>query len=157
MLLVSTYRLSVWSPTAAGPERLPAGEHLVDEVLDGPELRLANGAVVRLQGLHALPSSESLIALEAKRLTAAKVDAAERRVHLSFLAERLAPDGVHLAFVETNGVCLNEELVRLGVARANLDYRSSGRMKRRLAAAQAEAREAKRGLWVDVSVKPSIQ
>jgi endonuclease YncB( thermonuclease family) len=42
---------------------------------------------------------------------------------------------------------LNEELVRAGLAHARLDYRYSGPMKRRLAAAQAEARRAGRGIW----------
>jgi micrococcal nuclease len=61
--------------------------------------------------------------------------------------ERIDAYGRQLAFVWHGDQMLNAELVRAGLARARLDYRYSGTMKRVLAAAQDEAREARRGLW----------
>ncbi len=68
-------------------------------------------------------------------------------MRLTFGLERRDRHDRFLAFVWNGEQMLNEELVRAGLAEARLDYRYSGPMKRRLAAAQDEARRAGRGIW----------
>jgi micrococcal nuclease len=79
------------------------------------------------------------------------------RVRLSFSLERRDRYDRFLAFVWNGETMLNEELVRAGLAEARLDYRYSATMKRRLAAAQEEAKRAGRGIWSiqEVSVPPA--
>jgi micrococcal nuclease len=66
---------------------------------------------------------------------------------LTFSLERKDRHDRFLAFVWNGNVMLNEELVRAGLANARMDYRYAQPMKRRLAAAEREARNAKRGIW----------
>ena len=79
---------------------------------------------------------------------------ANNRVRLTFGLERKDRYDRFLAFVWDGDVMLNEELVRAGLAFARLDYRYSGAMKRRLAAAQDEARQAGRGVWSKSDTQP---
>lgn len=60
-----------------------------------------------------------------------------------------------LAFVWNGDVLLNEELVRAGLAQAKLGYRYSGAMKNRLAKAQDDARQARRGIWSKPGREPA--
>lgn len=138
----------------AEPEALAEGEYAVGYVIDGDTLALANGARVRLQGINTPEVARDgrlaePLADEATTFALAFVNESGRRVTLTFGAERQDHYGRHLAFVWRGEMMLNEELVRAGLAHARPDYRFSGRMKRRLLAAQDEARNAGRGLWAD--------
>jgi endonuclease YncB( thermonuclease family) len=84
---------------------------------------------------------------EATAFTKDFVARAGQSVRLTFGLERKDRHDRFLAFVWNGDVMLNEQLVQAGLAHARLNYRYSGPMKRRLAAAEKEARAAKRGIW----------
>jgi micrococcal nuclease len=150
--LVVLWRTFVLENVPQGPELLEEGIHAVQRVVDGDTLLLAGGARVRLQGIDTPETVRENWAVEAwgpeaSHFTKQFVARAGQRVRLSFGPERKDRHGRFLAFVWSGDVMLNEELVRAGLARARLDYRYSGVMKRRLAKAQDEARRAGRGIW----------
>ncbi len=127
------------------PDLVPAGQGQATEILDGYSLRLKDGRIIRLAGL-ALPA----LGFE----KAAK----ERLAELAGRGElRIAHDpgagmdrhGRLLAHLERDdGLWLQEELLRAGLAR--FQSRPDARLgAARLLAIEAEAREAKRGLWGD--------
>ncbi|MCC7474902.1 MAG: thermonuclease family protein [Pirellulales bacterium] len=137
---------------ASGPDVLVEGMHEVRRVVDGDTLLLANNARVRLQGINAPESVKPDSPVEqwgpeASAFAKAFFERANYRVRLTFSEERQDRYDRYLAFVWHNETMLNEELVRAGLAYARLDYPYSSAMKRRLAAAQEEARQAKRGIW----------
>ncbi len=149
--------LVVWRLFAAGdrqpaPEALEEGVHQVRRVVDGDTLLLESGARVRLQGID---TPESVLedhpveawGPEASAFTKEFIAGANQQVRLTFSLERKDRHDRFLAFAWDGDVMLNEELVRAGLAHARLDYRYSQPMKRRLAAAEKEARAAKRGIW----------
>ncbi len=151
-LLLVLWRLHAVNSIQAGPELLEQGIHEVRRVVDGDTLVLASGARVGLQGIDApetVTEDQSVETLgpEAAQFTIDFIQRARRRVRLTFSLERKDRHDRFLAFVWHGDVMLNEELVRAGLARARLDYRYSGLMKRRLAHAQDEARGAGRGIW----------
>ncbi len=134
------------------PERLEEGIHEVLRDVDGDTILLASGARVRLQGINCPESVKPDWPVEpwgpeASQFTKGFLKRAHNRVRLTFSLERKDRYDRFLAFVWDGDVMLNEELVRAGLAQARLDYRYSGTMKRRLAAAQEEARKAGRGIW----------
>jgi micrococcal nuclease len=147
----------VWRILATGhdshvPESLDEGVHQVRRVIDGDTLLLESGARVRLQGIDSPESVRPDWPVEpwgpeASAFTKDSVADARRRVRLTFSLERKDRHDRFLAFVWSGDVMLNEELVRAGLAHARMDYRYSSTMKRRLAAAEKEARAAKRGIW----------
>lgn len=144
---------ALWStPDAPDREPLAEGQHRVERVVDGDTLKLATGERIRLQGIDTPETVRPDYPVEpwgpeATEFTERFIAQARGEVALTFGAERLDSYGRHLAFVWHDEVMLNEELVRAGLARARLDYRYSGTMKRRLAAAQQQAREAGLGIW----------
>lgn len=134
------------------PQSIAEGVYEVARVVDGDTLLLSSGVRVRLQGIDTPESVRpdhpvEPWAAEAHEFTREFVSAAGGTVRLSFGAERLDRYGRSLAFVWHKDRLLNDELVRAGLARARLDYRYSGTMKRRLANAEQEARSASRGIW----------
>ncbi len=150
MLLV--FRIVIYLGTPQPVAAIAEGVYLVDRVVDGDTLLLDLGERVRLQGIDCPETVHPDRAVEpwgpdATAFTDRFVAEAGGEVRLTFSSERLDQYGRHLAFVWHGERLLNEELVRSGLARARLDYRYSGIMKRRLAAAQDDARKAGRGLW----------
>jgi micrococcal nuclease len=146
------WRFQAFDGGRPGPELLAEGIHLVRRVVDGDTLLLASGARVRLQGIDtpetvAQDRPVERWGPEASQFTKDFIQRAGRRVRLTFSLERKDRHDRFLAFVWDGNVMLNEELVRAGLANARLDYRYSGPMKRRLAAAQDDARRAGRGIW----------
>lgn len=135
-----------------GPDLLEEGAYEVQRVVDGDTLLLVNGARVRLQGID---TPETVLedhpvepwGPEASQFTKDFVAGAGGRVRLTFSLERRDRHDRFLAFAWDERVMLNEELVRAGLAEARLDYRYSNTMKRRLAAAQEEAKRSGRGIW----------
>jgi len=142
-LLFALWRWSEVNGVQSGPQRLEEGFHKVDTVLDGDTVLLGSGARVRLQAIH-VPDS---VRMDAKRFLQERLLTAAGRVRLTFALERQDDQGCFLAYVWHGETLLNEELLRAGLAEARLDYRSSGQMIRRFAAAQDEARSAGQGVW----------
>jgi micrococcal nuclease len=152
VVVVLLWRLAAFDRAPAGPELLDEGMHEVRRVVDGDTLVLASGARLRLQGIDTPETVAENRPVEpwgpeASRFTKDFIGRAGGRVRLTFSLERLDRHDRFLAFVWNGDVMLNEELVRAGLAHARLDYRYSEPMKRRLAAAQDEARAAQRGIW----------
>lgn len=151
-IFVVLWRFAVVGDAPVGPELLEEGIHEVRRVVDGDTLLLASGARVRLQGIdtpETVAENRPVEAWgpEASQFTKDFVHDAGRQVRLTFSLERKDRHDRFLAFVWNGDEMLNEELVRAGLAHARLDYRYSSTMKRRLAAAQDEARRAGRGIW----------
>jgi micrococcal nuclease len=135
-----------------GPEKLEEGVYQIRRVIDGDTLRLESGARVRLQGIDAPESVSEYHPVEpwgpeASQFANDFVARAGGRLRLTFGPERIDRHDRFLAFAWHGHKMLNEELVRAGLAAARLDYRYSAVMKRRLAAAEEEARRAGRGIW----------
>lgn len=152
---IAIWRLLAGGPALEGPPPpLAQGEHQVRRVIDGDTLRLADGARLRLQGIDApelgrdgAPSEP--FARKATEFAERFVESAGMRVRLTFTDERLDKYDRYLAFVWRGDECLNELLVREGLAEARLDYRFTGTMRSRLRDAQQEARRAGRGMWAE--------
>ncbi len=68
-------------------------------------------------------------------------------VRLEFDGPRRDKYGRMLAFVWVGDRMLNEELIRAGLAKAELKYSYSAAMKDRFRQAEAEAKTARRGIW----------
>jgi micrococcal nuclease len=71
------------------------------------------------------------------------------KVRLEFDVERRDKYGRMLAYIWVGERMLNEELIRAGLARAELKYRYSAEKKSRFRRAEEEARAAHRGIWSD--------
>ena len=150
VLLVVQYLFPPQHP--ASPTPLPEGTRRVERVVDGDTLMMEGGIRLRLQGIDAPETVKPDSPVEpwgpeASEYTRTFVAQADSRVGLTYSNERLDQYGRHLAFVWHGERLLNEELVREGLAHARLGYRYSDTMKRRLAAAQEEARRERRGIW----------
>ncbi len=152
LLLAVLWRVYSARDVVPPPEQLEEGIHEVLRAVDGDTILLASGARVRLQGINAPETVKRDAPVEAwgpeaSQFTKDFLKHANNRVRLTFSVERKDRYDRFLAFVWDDDKMLNEELVRAGFAYAHLDYRYSGTMKNRLAAAQDEARQAKRGIW----------
>jgi len=150
LLLAAAGRLLQSALEPAPPQVLAEGPARVERVVDGDTLLLVSGARVRLQGIDAPETKHPDLPVQpwgpqASRFTADFIG--ERDVHLRFDRERIDQYGRFLAYVYVGDRMLNEELLRAGLARARLEYNYSDAMKRRFKAAQAEAKEAGRGIW----------
>ncbi len=151
-LLFIAWRVYESSQGPPAPEQLEEGIHEVRRVVDGDTLLMASGTRVRLQGINCPESVKPDWPVEpwgpeASQFTKEFIHRANNRVRLTFGLERKDQYDRTLAFVWNGDALLNEELVRAGLAQARLGYRYSGVMKRRLAQAQDEARQAGRGIW----------
>lgn len=134
------------------PEELAEGEYAVRRVVDGDTLLLANGKRVRLIGVNCPESVKpntpvEPFGLEASSFTRRAVEQAGDRVTLNFDRERFDSYERYLAFVWVGEQMLNEELLRAGLARWEPNFSYSSSMKTRFRKAEAEARDARRGIW----------
>jgi micrococcal nuclease len=132
------------------PEALPEAIYGVERVADGDTLVLANGARVRLIGVDTpevgyRERPPEPWADEAARFTERFV--ADGQVRLRFDLERRDKHDRFLAYVYVGAQMLNEELLRAGLARARTEFRYTDAMKRAFRRAEAEAKEARRGIW----------
>lgn len=122
------------------------GEGRVGAVIDARSFRLADGREVRLAGI-AQTSAEKAAPLQAQALAAMLVG---RDVRLS--GEDDTPDryGRELAFVwrQPDGILVQREMLAQGAALAWPDVADKD-CAAALMAAEAAAREAKRGIWAD--------
>jgi micrococcal nuclease len=124
--------------------------YAVERVVDGDTVLLANGARVRLIGVDTPEAAydgrpAEPWAREATQFTERFV--AEGRVLLRFDRERVDRHGRFLAYVWVGERMLNEELLRAGLARARTEFRYRDSVKRTFRRAEAEARDARRGIW----------
>ena len=132
---------------------LAAGEYVVMRVVDGDTLLLEQDRTrVRLQGIDTPETVKKNTPVEAWGIEASQysknfVMQAGGTVRLEFDGEQLDRYDRILAFVWHDGRLLNEELVRLGLARAMLTFDYSPSLKKRLREAQEDAEANRRGIW----------
>lgn len=134
----------------APPPTLDEQQYRVQRAVDGDTLLLANRARVRLIGVDAPETVKPHHPIEAWGPEASaftKQFVAGGIVQLQFDHERLDKYHRYLAYVWVDGRMLNEELVRAGLARVELNYHYAPTMKTRFRRAEAEARAAHRGIW----------
>lgn len=127
-----------------------AGPAHVQRVVDGDTLLLTGGQRIRLIGVDTPESvkpdaPEEPFGREASDFTTAVAE--NREVRLEFDRERVDQYGRTLAYVYVGDLFLNEELVRQGFSRAETRFPFRADIKRRLLAAEEEARQAGRGIW----------
>jgi micrococcal nuclease len=134
------------------PEALGEGLYRVERVVDGATLRLTNQATIRLLGIDAsttVPRHGRLAPRgpAADAFTRRFVTGAGGQVRLRLDRERLDRQGRFLAYVFAGDRMLNEELLLAGLARVERECRLSASIKSRFLKVQAQARQARRGLW----------
>lgn len=132
------------------PESLEPGIYRVERVVDGDTLVLANRARVRLIGADTPETVRPNHPVEpwgpeATEFTRKFVNAG--RVRLEFDGPRKDKYDRFLAHVWVGDRMLEEELIRAGLATAETRYSYSAAMKDRFRRAEAEARDAGRGIW----------
>jgi micrococcal nuclease len=143
----------VWryfNATPEPPEVLAEGLYDVQRVVDGDTLLLANHARVRLIGADTPETVKPNHPVEPWGPEASEFSrkfVAGRQVRLELDRERLDKYGRFLAYVWVGDRMLNEELIRAGLARAELQYHYSASMKTRFRRAEADAKSAGRGIW----------
>jgi micrococcal nuclease len=148
LLLLVAYRAYV---TQSGPPPVTEpGTYHVRRVVDGDTLLLDNGQRVRLLGVDTPETKRpdhpvEPLGPEASEFTRDHVEG--RTVRLQFDRERRDRFNRLLAYVYVGDWFLNEELIRSGFSRAQMQYPYSSEMKRRFRAAENEARIQHRGVW----------
>ncbi|MGB9688782.1 thermonuclease family protein [Thermogutta sp.] len=136
------------------------GVWMVEHVVDGDTLRLTNGETVRLIGVDAPESVKPHSPVEpfgpeAADYLATLVRQAGNQVRLEFDGPRRDKYGRLLAYVWAKDKLLNEEIIRAGFGRVEIQYSYSQIMKERFLLVEAEARIARRGIWsVSENVSP---
>lgn len=148
--LLAMLRYFLAEPAAPAPVNLPEGNYRVERVVDGDTLIVAGLDRVRLMGVNAPESVKpdhpvEPFGPEASAFT--KRFLAGGLVRLQFDRERVDQYGRTLAFAWVGDKLLNEELVRQGLARAEMQYHYAPAMKRRFREAEDEAKAAQRGIW----------
>ena len=123
---------------------------VVKRTVDGDTLLLEDGTRVRLIGIDTPELARNdqpaePFAGEASHWLDERVTG--KKVRLEFDIERFDRYDRTLAYVYLDDVLLNEEIVRQGYSRAQLQYNYSARMKKRFQKVEEEARNAKRGIW----------
>lgn len=128
----------------------PSRLYVVERVVDGDTLLLHGGERVRLLGVDSPETVREGFPVEpwgpeASHFTKRMVEG--RSVQLKFDKERRDRHGRLLAYVYIDGVLLNEELIRAGLSKAQLQYPYSSAMKRLFREAEDDAKAAGIGLW----------
>lgn len=121
---------------------------IVSKAIDGDTLELQDGTRVRLIGVDTPEFGDGrpeAQAVEARTFTRKMV--VGRQVHLQFDRERFDKYHRVLAFVHIDGKCLNEELAKAGLGRVMTRFRYSSLMRKRLLAAETEAKGKRVGIW----------
>jgi micrococcal nuclease len=152
VLVVALVLLWQWyhGPPQAPPKSLAEGDYQVQRVVDGDTLVLANGARVRLLGVDTPETVKPNTPVQpwgSEASAFAKAFVAGGTVRLTFDSERTDKYDRFLAYVWVGDRMLNEELLRAGLGKALLQYPYSSAMKRRFRQAEAEAKQARRGMW----------
>lgn len=131
-------------PLVAGPcrvVRVVSGDTLV--VVQPPR---AGEVVIRLLSTQAIaPGEDTALAESAARF--AREFVADREVSLRLDNHRLDARGRYLAYVEAEGLQLNEQLIAAGLARYVDFPGNSASVERRLRDAEASAKSNRLGCW----------
>lgn len=132
----------------------PAREGIVavERVVDGDTIRLVGGETVRLIGVDAPESVKPLSPVEpygpeASAFLETLIREHGYRVRLEFDTRLRDKYGRLLAYVWAGDKLLNEEIIRAGLARAEMQYSYDPVMKERFRLAEAQAQLAGRGIW----------
>lgn len=155
-LLAAVAGLKQWWPglferTPVAPTESALGTFRVDRVVDGDTIVLVDRKEhVRLIGANTPETVKPNWPVEpwgpeASAFTKQFLSGGE--VRLEFDGDRRDKYGRLLAYVWVGDRMLNEELIRAGLARAELKYHYSAAMKARFRHAEADAHAARRGLW----------
>ena len=154
VLLLALAALQLWRPEffqRAAPRALEAGTYRVARVVDGDTLVLADPPEhMRLIGADTPETVKPNWPVEPWGPEAAaftKQFVAGGVVRLEFDGQPRDKYGRILAYVWVGDRMLNEELIRAGLARAELQYHYSSSMKARFRRAEAAARADRRGIW----------
>jgi micrococcal nuclease len=112
-------------------------------------LRLTNQATVRLLGidLRARPGQIAPPGPAADALVRRLVAGCGGQVRLRLDRQRLDGQGRFLAYVYAGDRMLNEELLAAGLARVERECILSASIKNRFLKLQAQARQARQGIW----------
>jgi len=137
---------------AVKPEYRPDEYAEVVEVYDGDTVKLGDGRHVRFLGIDTPETAKPYLgdpvgdpfADEATALTREMV--LGRKVGLIYGPERTDHYGRTLASLVVDGVCVNAELLRRGLARAYI-LDKAFEFKKWFLKAQEEARESRLGIW----------
>jgi micrococcal nuclease len=154
VLLLALAALRQWRPELferAAPRAVESGTYRVARVVDGDTLVLADPAErVRLIGANAPESVKPNWPVEPYGPEAAAFTReflAGGQIRLEFDGSPRDKYGRILAYVYVGDRMLNEELIRAGLARAEMQYHYSAAMKSRFRRAEAQAKAARRGIW----------
>lgn len=132
-------------------KRISAGKYRVEFVCDGDSLRLANGAEVRLVGIDAPDDKDHRMHYADEARVFAKKLLEGKTIRIVLATDPVDTYGRNLAYVyiEKDGkdMFVNLELVKLGYAYA-WPYKPNWAHRKEILAAQKEAQEKRRGLWV---------
>ena len=124
----------------------------VERCVDGDTFVLTDGTKVRLIGANTPETVKKdwpvePFGPEASAYTKRAIANAGYKVRLEFDGTKIDRYGRTLALVYVGDKMLNEELIREGLAVAELKYSYSKSMKDRFAKAEYEAQRARRGIW----------
>jgi micrococcal nuclease len=152
LALLALVAVRIWTgdATTAAPAPLSEGLYSVTRVVDGDTLIVAGEQTIRLMGVNTPETVKPDYPVEPWGPEASEFTRqflANGEVRLQFDRERVDRYGRLLAYVWVGERMLNEELVRAGLATFEPQYHYAEAMKRRLRAAQDEARQAERGIW----------
>jgi endonuclease YncB( thermonuclease family) len=139
---------------------LPAGVWRVVHIADGDTLDVVDNTNtkyrIRLVGADTPETVKPNTPVEpygpeASAFTKQMIAASGNKVRIAFDGDQIDKYGRTLAFVylqlPQGEVCLNELLVREGLARALLQYRFSKEAKQRLQQCENEAKQARKNIW----------
>lgn len=122
----------------------------VARVVDGDTLLLRDGRRVRLLGVDTPETKKENTPVQPWGPEAAaytKQRCERQTVRLVGDREKTDRFGRHLAYVYVGDFFLNEALIRNGFSKAQLQYPYRSEMKQVFRAAEADARENRRGIW----------
>jgi micrococcal nuclease len=162
-ILVVAIVIAVWrlleTQWPATTETLPEGMYAIERAVDGDTLLLDDGRRLRLIGVDTPETVKPDTPVEpfgpeAARLTREFIDEAGGNVRIQFDREKEDKHGRLLGYVYHGQRMLNEELLRAGLAEAELGYPFSPTMKSRFRGAQSEAQRARRGIWAQQPSPP---
>ena len=133
---------------------LTEGTYDVDHCADGDTLVLANDSRTRIRLIGA-DTPETVkpntpvqpFGLEASQYTKDAIAKNGNKVRITFDGDQVDRYGRALAMVWLGDTLHNEQLIREGLARAQLQYNYSQEMKNRFQAAENLAKREKRGIW----------
>ncbi|MDR1958248.1 MAG: thermonuclease family protein [Planctomycetaceae bacterium] len=155
LILAAVFHYSsfdAFSRNDSGSAPIPEGVYEVERCVDGDTLLLTNKVRIRLIGANTPETVKQRTPVEpfgpeASAYTKRQIARAGNRVRLTFDGTPVDKYERVLAMVWLGNSLLNEDLIRQGLAKAELQYNYSRSMKNRFQKAEKEAKSAKRGIW----------